>query len=68
MVSYDDPTSFGELLIQCSLINSFSCYPPLPAAKGKFIASKGLAGFALWEAYSDHNDLLVDSIRSASGM
>ena len=68
MVSYDDPTSFGKLLISCFFVHTFSCCPPLPAAKVKFIASKGLAGFAMWVASSDHNDLLVDSIRSASGM
>ncbi|KAJ7197124.1 glycoside hydrolase family 18 protein [Mycena rebaudengoi] len=32
------------------------------AEKGKFIASKGLAGFAMWEAGEDYKDILVDSL------
>ena len=38
------------------------------AAKGKFIRDKGLRGFAMWEASSDFNDLLVDSISQAIGI
>ncbi|KAI0340359.1 glycoside hydrolase [Trametopsis cervina] len=38
------------------------------AAKGKFIADQGLGGFALWEASSDYNDLLVDAISNAIGI
>lgn len=37
------------------------------AAKGQFIADQGLRGFALWEAASDHDDLLVDSILTSMG-
>ncbi|ETW81104.1 glycoside hydrolase family 18 protein [Heterobasidion irregulare TC 32-1] len=37
------------------------------AAKGKFINTLGLRGFAMWEAGGDFKDILVDSIRSASG-
>ena len=33
------------------------------AAKGEFIRSHGLRGFAMWEAGGDLNDYLVDSIR-----
>lgn len=36
------------------------------AAKGDFIHSSGLAGFAIWEAGGDHNDVLLDAIRQAS--
>ncbi|KAJ7639188.1 chitinase [Roridomyces roridus] len=36
-------------------------------AKGKFIRSQGLAGFAVWEAGGDSNNILVDSIRRAAG-
>lgn len=38
------------------------------AAKGKFIAEAGLRGFALWEAASDYQDMLVDSISNAIGI
>ncbi|KAI0088180.1 glycoside hydrolase [Irpex rosettiformis] len=38
------------------------------AAKGKFIAEQGLRGFALWEASTDSNNLLVDSISNAIGI
>ncbi|THU86560.1 glycoside hydrolase [Dendrothele bispora CBS 962.96] len=34
-------------------------------AKGSFIASTGLAGFAMWEVGGDVNDILLDSIRNA---
>ncbi|TFK25208.1 endochitinase [Coprinopsis marcescibilis] len=36
------------------------------AAKGDFIYSTGIAGFAMWEAGGDYNDVLLDSIRHAS--
>ena len=31
-------------------------------AKGEFILNQGLKGFALWDAGSDHDDLLLDAI------
>jgi chitinase len=37
------------------------------AAKGKFIESTGLAGFAMWEAGGDSQDILLDAINSAIG-
>jgi chitinase len=37
------------------------------AAKGSFIKSNGLRGFAMWEAGGDSNDILLDSIRKAVG-
>ena len=36
-------------------------------AKGSFIKSTGLRGFAMWEAGGDSKDILLDSIRAASG-
>lgn len=67
MISYDDPTSFGKLLLQ-----SFLCFDltrdSSTAAKGKFIAEQGLRGFALWEASTDSNNLLVDAISNAIGI
>ena len=41
--------------------------PKAFAAKGEFIKSMGLRGFAMWEAAGDYNDLLTDSIREAAG-
>ncbi|OCH91678.1 glycoside hydrolase [Obba rivulosa] len=37
------------------------------AAKGDFIKSNNLRGFAVWEAGGDSDDILLDSIRSAAG-
>ncbi|KAJ7682443.1 glycoside hydrolase family 18 protein [Mycena polygramma] len=37
------------------------------AVKGAWIKSKGLGGFAIWEAGGDSNDLLLDSIRKSAG-
>jgi len=37
------------------------------AAKGKYIHSAGLAGFAMWEAGGDSHDILLKSINSAVG-
>jgi chitinase len=36
------------------------------AAKGSFIKSKGLRGFAMWEAGGDFKDTLLNSIRKAA--
>jgi len=38
------------------------------AAKGAFIADAGLAGFAMWEAAGDWDDILLDAIRSGAGI
>ncbi|KAJ7241937.1 chitinase [Mycena haematopus] len=40
---------------------------PSFAAKGKYIKSKGLAGFSIWEAGGDSDDILLDSIRASAG-
>ncbi|KAF8271823.1 chitinase [Lactarius quietus] len=37
------------------------------AAKGRYIADAGLAGFAMWETGGDSDDILLDSISSAIG-
>ncbi|THV08265.1 glycoside hydrolase family 18 protein [Dendrothele bispora CBS 962.96] len=37
------------------------------AAKGEFISDMGLAGFAIWEAGGDYNDLMLDAIRGTAG-
>lgn len=37
------------------------------ASKGKFIKSKGLRGFSMWEAGGDSNNILITSIRKAVG-
>ncbi|KAI0268808.1 glycoside hydrolase family 18 protein [Gloeopeniophorella convolvens] len=37
------------------------------AAKGDFIKSTGIRGFAMWETGGDFNDILINSIRSAAG-
>ncbi|KAJ7229402.1 glycoside hydrolase family 18 protein [Mycena haematopus] len=37
------------------------------AMKGDYIKSKGLGGFAIWEAGGDFDDILLDSIREAAG-
>ncbi|KAL0059639.1 hypothetical protein AAF712_013604 [Marasmius tenuissimus] len=36
------------------------------AAKGEFIRANGLAGFAMWEAGGDSDDILLDAIRSTA--
>lgn len=36
-------------------------------AKGAFIKSQQLRGFAMWEAGGDSKDILLDSIRAAAG-
>lgn len=37
------------------------------SAKGAFIKSTGLRGFALWEAGGDFQDILLDAIRESAG-
>jgi len=37
------------------------------SAKGGFIKSTGLRGFAMWETGGDSNDILINSIRSSAG-
>ncbi|KAF9466829.1 endochitinase [Collybia nuda] len=49
-----------EVMVSFDDAQSFS-------AKGAFIKSKGLRGFAMWEAGGDSNDILVNSIRQSGG-
>ncbi|KAJ3856394.1 glycoside hydrolase family 18 protein [Lentinula lateritia] len=51
----------AELMISFDNAKSFT-------AKGNFIAAYGLAGFAMWEAGGDFNDILLDAIRAAVGL
>jgi len=37
------------------------------AAKGEYIKANGLAGFAMWEAGGDSQDILLDSVRKSAG-
>jgi chitinase len=38
------------------------------SAKGAYIASAGLRGFAMWEAGGDFEDMLLDAIRGTAGV
>ena len=38
------------------------------AAKGGFIKSSGLRGFAMWQTGSDPKDILLNSILGAAGV
>ncbi|KAL0566408.1 hypothetical protein V5O48_015607 [Marasmius crinis-equi] len=51
----------SEVMVAYDSVDSFN-------AKGKYIASKGLAGFAIWQAGGDYKDLLLDGIRKGAGM
>ncbi|KIY71383.1 glycoside hydrolase family 18 protein [Cylindrobasidium torrendii FP15055 ss-10] len=37
------------------------------SAKGSYIASTGLGGFAMWQVSGDYNDILLEAIRSGMG-
>jgi len=64
MVSYDDPMSFSA----SSTILAFLKLTMVVAAKGEFIIDMGLAGFAMWEAGGDSNDMLLDAIENGMGI
>ena len=51
---------------QSQIMVSFDDAPSF-AAKGTYIKTEGLRGFAMWEAGGDSNDILLDSIRQAAG-
>jgi chitinase len=38
------------------------------AAKGHYIDSAGLKGFAVWDVAGDYDNILLDSISSAMGI
>jgi hypothetical protein len=63
MVSYDNDVSFGMALNALRFIYSHFQI----AAKGNYIKSAGLAGFAIWEAAGDSQSILLNAINSAVG-
>ncbi|TFY56462.1 hypothetical protein EVJ58_g7623 [Rhodofomes roseus] len=48
-----------QVMVSYDDANSFT-------AKGKYILNSGLRGWAMWEAASDYDNMLVDAIRAAS--
>ncbi|KAF9266291.1 glycoside hydrolase [Marasmius fiardii PR-910] len=52
-----EPTT--QIMVSFDNVRSFT-------AKGEFIRDKGLAGFSMWEAGGDKDDILLDAIRSAA--
>jgi chitinase len=38
------------------------------AAKGRFVRSNKLAGFAVWEAGGDYKNIVVNAIRAGVGL
>ncbi|KAI3616545.1 glycoside hydrolase family 18 protein [Moniliophthora roreri] len=48
-----------EIMVSFDNADSFT-------AKGNFIANMGLAGFAMWEAGGDYDDILLDAIRAST--
>jgi len=66
MVSYDDAKSFSTLLYVSYCFGFFDRRYRI-AAKGKYIKSAGLGGFAMWTNGGDYHDILVDAINSAVG-
>lgn len=52
--------STSEIMISYDNAQSFQ-------AKGSFIKSKGLRGFAIWEAAGDYKDILLDAVREGAG-
>ncbi|KAG8744772.1 hypothetical protein FRC10_009420 [Ceratobasidium sp. 414] len=54
-------------LIAGGFLNQNGTVNTAGAAKGAFIKSLGLRGFAMWEAGGDYDDILLDSIRSSAG-
>ncbi|KAG6817892.1 hypothetical protein H0H87_001724 [Tephrocybe sp. NHM501043] len=49
-----------EVMVSYDNVKSF-------AAKGTFIKEKALAGFAMWEAGGDYDNILINSIRHSAG-
>jgi GH18 family chitinase len=67
MVSYDDAQVRYCLSCFLSLQLIDSWFNQSFAAKGKFIKSTGLRGFAMWEAGGDYDNILVNAIRRGGG-
>jgi len=56
---YDQPYVYNatsEIMVSYDNAKSFK-------AKGEFIGSYGLRGYAMWDATGDYHDILIDSIR-----
>jgi GH18 family chitinase len=51
-----------------SSVNIRSCWLHRTGAKGNYINNAGLAGFAMWEAGGDSNNILLDAISLGSGI
>jgi chitinase len=64
MVSYDNAQSFGAWCLSLLFRTNGSFYV---ADKGKFILEKGLAGFSMWDASGDYQNILLDSITGSIG-
>lgn len=50
-----------------SVVDKVTEISPCLAAKGAFISQSGLAGFAMWEAGGDSNNILLNAISTALG-
>jgi len=62
MVSFDDATSFGTPHFTSFPWVSVDLCLHHTAAKFGFINEAGLAGFAMWQAGGDSDDILLDAI------
>lgn len=62
MVSYDDARSFGTPGARLLWVFADLFLLRYTAEKGNFINDACLAGFAMWEAGGDSNDILLDAI------
>ena len=60
-------TLLHSVCFQPMLLSVCRTHIPQIAAKGKYIKSTGLAGFAMWETAGDSHDILLDAINSAIG-
>lgn len=65
MISYDDARSFGEPHLTILSPIASTCFA---AAKGNFISSNDLLGFAVWHVAGDYNDILLGAISDAMGI
>lgn len=65
MISYDDARSFGEPHLTILSAISSTYYA---AAKGNYISSNGLLGFAVWPVTGDYSDILLGAISDAMGI
>jgi hypothetical protein len=63
MVSFDNADSFSMSNRYCPPFVELT-FPQI-VAKGKYIESAGLAGFAMWETGGDSQNILLDAINSA---